>query len=109
VRKVKDTPDKRRERAVALRYESEKDDAPRVIAKGAGEIARKIVEIAREHGVTIYEEGELAEVLSRLDLNQIIPPEMYQAVAEVLAFVYRLNGRAPSLLTESTGGRQHAE
>jgi len=97
---VKSSPDKRRERAVALRYESEKDDAPRIIAKGAGEIARKIIEIAREHGVTIYEEGELAEVLSRLDLNQVIPPEMYYAVAEVLAFVYRLNGRASSLTNQ---------
>lgn len=91
------TAKERRERAVALRYESEKDDAPRVIAKGWGEIAEKIIEIAREHGVTIYEDSELAEVLSRLDLNQIIPPEMYYAIAEVLAFVYRLNGRAATL------------
>jgi flagellar biosynthesis protein len=97
---MESTPKERRERAVALRYESERDDAPRVVAKGQGETAKKIIEIAREHGVTIYEDGELAEVLARLDLNQVIPPEMYYAVAEVLAFVYRLNGRAPSLLNE---------
>ena len=82
---------KRRERAVALRYEPEQDDAPRVIAKGWGELAQRIIEIAKEHGVTVYEDGALAEVLCKLDMNQVIPPEMYQAVAEVLAFVYRLN------------------
>lgn len=88
------------ERAVALRYEHEKDDAPRVVAKGRGEIAKQIVEIAREHGVTIYEDDDLVEVLSRLDINQLIPPELYYAIAEVLAFVYRVNGRATSLLAE---------
>jgi flagellar biosynthesis protein len=97
---VKKRKKERPPRAVALRYEHEKDDAPRVIAKGRGEIAEKIIEIAREHGITIYEDDELAEVLSRLDLDQMIPPELYQAIAEVLAFVYRLNGRAPSLLAE---------
>lgn len=91
---------KRPPRAVALRYEHQKDDAPRVVAKGRGEIAEKIIEIARDHGITIYEDDELVEVLSRLDLDQMIPPELYQAIAEVLAFVYRLNGRAPSLLTQ---------
>ena len=88
------------ERAVALRYEHEKDDAPRVVAKGRGEIAKQIIEIAREHGVTIYEDDNLVEILSRLDLNQLIPPELYHAIAEVLAFVYRVNGRATSLLAE---------
>ena len=83
-----------------MRYEQEKDDAPRVVAKGRGEIAEKIIEIAREHGVTVYEDDDLAEVLCRLDLNQVIPPELYQAIAEVLAFVYRLNGRAHSLLAK---------
>lgn len=97
---MKEEPKKGSERAVALRYEHDKDDAPRVIAKGRGEIARKIIEIAKEHGITVYEDDELAEVLSRLDLNQLIPPELYYAIAEVLAFVYRLNGRAPSLLAE---------
>jgi len=97
---VKKGKKQRPARAAALRYEQEKDDAPRVIAKGRGEIAEKIIEIAREHGVTIYEDDELAEVLCRLDLNQAIPPELYQAIAEVLAFVYRLNGRAPAALAE---------
>lgn len=88
------------ERAVALRYEHDKEDAPRVVAKGRGKVARQIIEIAEEHGVTIYEDDELVEVLSRLDLNQLIPPELYYAIAEVLAFVYRVDGRAHSLLAE---------
>jgi flagellar biosynthesis protein len=97
---VKRTRKSRGDHAAALRYEPEKDDAPRLVAKGRGKIAERIIELAREHGVTIYEDHELTEVLSRLDLNQMIPPELYYAVAEVLAFVYRLNGRAPSLLEE---------
>ena len=97
---MKREPRKRTERAVALRYEHEKDEAPRIVAKGRGEIAEKIIAIARDHGVTIYEDDQLVELLSNLDLNQIIPPELYYAVAEVLAFVYRLDGRASSLLTK---------
>jgi flagellar biosynthesis protein len=97
---LKRDPKERLERAVALRYELEKDDAPRVVAKGRGEVAKRIIEIAKEHGVTVYEDDDLVEVLSRLDLNQLIPPELYQAIAEVLAFVYRVNGRATSLLAE---------
>lgn len=97
---MKRTRKSRGDHAAALRYEPEKDDAPRLVAKGRGKIAERIIELAREHGVTIYEDHELTEVLSRLDLNQMIPPELYYAVAEVLAFVYRLNGRAPSLLEE---------
>ena len=93
-------PEERSERAEALRYELEKDDAPRVVAKGRGEIAEKIIEVARDHGVTIYEDDQLVEVLSRLDLNQLIPPELYRAIAEVLAFVYRVDGRAASLLAD---------
>lgn len=95
---MKKSKKERPARAVALRYEHQKDDAPRVVAKGRGEIAKKIVQIARDHGVTIYEDDELVQVLSRLDLDQMIPPELYQAIAEVLAFVYRLNGQASSLL-----------
>ncbi len=95
---MKKDPKEVPERAVALRYEHEKDDAPRVVAKGRGEIAKQIIEIAREHGVTIYEDDDLVEVLSRLDINQLIPPELYHAIAEVLAFVYRVNGRAASSL-----------
>lgn len=82
------------QKAVALRYDREKERSPRVVAKGRGLIAEKIIEIAREHGITIYEDKELIEILSRIEMYQVIPAELYQVVAEVLAFVYRMNKNA---------------
>ena len=81
-------------KAVALKYEKEKDAAPRIVAKGRGFVAQKIIETARDHGVALYEDKNLVEVLEALDLETEIPPELYRAVAEVLAFIYRLNGKA---------------
>jgi flagellar biosynthesis protein len=78
-------------RAVALKYQMGQDDAPRVIAKGKGLMAEKIIEIAREHGVPLYEDKELSQVLAALDLEMEIPTELFRAVAEVLAFIYRMN------------------
>ena len=77
-------------KAVALKYEGEKDKAPRIIAKGRGDIAEKIIGIAREHDVPLYEDKNLVQILEALDLETEIPPELYRAVAEVLAFIYRL-------------------
>ncbi len=80
-----------RQRAVAVRYESEQDAAPRIIAKGAGHVAERIIEAAKAHGVHVHEDPDLVAVLSKLDLDTQIPEELFRAVAEVLAFVYRLN------------------
>jgi flagellar biosynthesis protein len=80
-------------KAVALKYHEKKDKAPRVVAKGRGNIAEKIIDIAKEHNVPLYEDNNLIQVLEALDLETEIPPELYRAVAEVLAFVYRLNGK----------------
>ena len=77
-------------KAAALKYERGKDRAPRLVAKGTGPIAEKIVELARENGVEILEDKELVEFLVALDVGQEIPPELYRAVAEVLAYVYRI-------------------
>ncbi len=77
-------------KAVALGYRKGVDDAPRVLAKGTGEIAKKIIQIARAKGIPIQEDPVLVGLLSEVDLNQEIPPLLYRAVAEVLAFVYRL-------------------
>lgn len=82
----------RRKRAVAIKYQPEKKHAPTVAAKGAGVVAEKIIEIAREHGVPLREDPDLVETLSALDLDQEIPPELYHVIAEVLAWVYRVNG-----------------
>jgi flagellar biosynthesis protein len=80
-------------KAVALRYDKDKDAAPRVIAKGRGDIAKKIIEIADARNLPRYEDKNLIQILEALELETEIPPELYRAVAEVLAFVYRLNGR----------------
>jgi flagellar biosynthesis protein len=77
--------------AVALEYDNERDNAPRVVAKGRGLVAEAILRIAREAGVEIHENADLAAVLSKLDIEAEIPPELYQVIAEILAFVYKLN------------------
>ncbi|MFC4598903.1 EscU/YscU/HrcU family type III secretion system export apparatus switch protein [Cohnella hongkongensis] len=83
-----------RKKAVALKYEPEKGSAPIVVAKGQGTIAEEIMKRAQENGVPLQEDSSLVEVLSKLDLNQEIPPELYKLVAEVLSFVYRSDRRA---------------
>ena len=77
--------------AVALRYVPGEGPAPRLTAKGSGSVAERIVELARRHGVPIRQDRNLVQVLSRLDLEQEVPPQVYRAVAEILAFVYRLS------------------
>lgn len=77
--------------AVALRYDGR--DAPRVTAKGEDELAKAICDIAREHGVPLYENPQLAVVLSQIELGEQIPEALYRAVAEVIAFAYLLSGR----------------
>ena len=84
---------KKKAKAVALKYETEKDAAPRVVAKGRDVIAEKIIETARANNVPLHEDKNLVQVLEALDLDTQIPPELYRAVAEVLAFIYRLNAR----------------
>lgn len=80
-----------RKRAVALRYKSEDDPAPRVVAKGRGALAERILAIAREEGIYVQEDPDLIGLLAKLEVDDTIPEELYRAVAEVLAFVYRLN------------------
>jgi len=82
----------RRRRATALRYDKEAGGAPRVVASGAGVIADRILELARERGVPVREEPALVEALARLELEQEIPPELFVAVAEVLVWAYGLEG-----------------
>jgi len=77
--------------AVALHYD--KKGAPRVVAKGRGSIGEKIIEIAKAHDIPIEENEVLAGALSKVELGDEIPQELYKAVAEVLVFVLRLTGR----------------
>ncbi|HEX2588849.1 MAG TPA: EscU/YscU/HrcU family type III secretion system export apparatus switch protein [Gaiellales bacterium] len=82
-----------RKRAAALRYDGR--DAPRVVATGRGLVAEKILDAAREAGVPLREDPVLMEALATLELEQEIPPELYRAVAEALAWAYRLSGTGP--------------
>jgi FlhB-like protein len=82
-----------RQKAVALRYEAEKDSAPRVVAKGSGLMAERIIALAHENDVHVLEDPDLVAVLSKLNVETQIPEELYRAVAEVLAFVYKVNNR----------------
>ena len=77
--------------AVALNYDG--DSAPRVVAKGRGEIAENIIALAEEHDVPLHHDPHLVKVLSNISLGDEIPRELYLAVAEVLAFAYWLSGR----------------
>jgi flagellar biosynthesis protein len=85
----------RRDSAVALRYEPRQpylDAAPKLVAKGNGQLARRILELAEEHGVPVHRDPDLVAALEPLDVDRMIPPELFQAVAAVLAALYRANG-----------------
>jgi flagellar biosynthesis protein len=85
-------PDEKPKRAVALRYDPARGDtAPKVVAKGRGPTADQIIALARKNAVPVREDPTLVQVLSRLNLDQEIPPEVYQAVAAILAFLHRVN------------------
>ena len=78
-------------KAVALRYRDGSDSAPRVVAKGDEALADRIREVAQEAGVPLYEDDALVEVLAQIELDHEVPPELYQAVAEVLSWIYKAN------------------
>ncbi len=73
--------------AVALSYDPNEDGAPKVIASGKGAVAERIIEKAKESNVPIHEDDKLADTLSRLEIGEMIPPELYEIVAEILVFV----------------------
>ncbi len=80
---------KKDKKAVALEYDLEKDKAPRVTAKGKGLIAERIIKIAKEKGIPIKEDPDLADMLYKVRINEEIPPYLYRVVAEILAFIYK--------------------
>lgn len=80
--------------AAALRYLKNRDPAPKLVAKGRGKIAQKIVQIAKSQGIPVHQDSDLVEVLVRLELEQYIPPELYKVIAEILAFIYLVNEKA---------------
>ena len=78
----------RRQQAIALQY-TVGEGAPRVVASGAGEIAKRILELAQENHIPVHQNDSLVDILSKLDLGYEIPKETYRLVAEILAFLYR--------------------
>jgi flagellar biosynthesis protein len=80
--------------AIALSYQPDLSDAPAVSAKGKGETAERIIATALEHQIPIQEDSSLVTLLGKLDINEKIPQELYQAVAEVFAFIYQLDKKA---------------
>ncbi len=86
--------------AAALKYEPGGGTAPRIVAKGKGEVARKIIELAKASGIPIRKDADLAGLLSAIELDDEIPLEAFAAVAEILGFIYRANRGAPSSETE---------
>jgi flagellar biosynthesis protein len=79
--------------AAALQYKPGKDSAPRLVAKGKGWVAEKIIQTAKEHNIPLKEDPHLIEILSTLDLYEEIPPDLYKAVAEILIFIYRITNK----------------
>lgn len=80
-------------KAVALRYDTQKEKAPRVLAKGKGEIAQRIIKIAEENELPIKKDEDLVELLTKIDIDQEIPPNLYKAVAEVFSFIYNITNK----------------
>jgi len=81
--------------AVALKHDLAKPDAPMVVASGRGSFAERIIERAVEHDIPLHKDDHLATVLSKVSVPSFIPEELFEAVARVLAFVYRVNDKIP--------------
>ena len=82
-----------KKKAVALGYNRSQDNAPKVLASGAGEIANKIISLAKEHDIPIKEDPDLIEILSKVKVDQEIPPNLYKAVAEIFSFLYKITNK----------------
>lgn len=82
--------DEKKRKAAALQYRHQVDQAPKVTAKGQGAVADRIIDMAKAHNIPIKSDPALVEVLCRLDVDREIPPELYRAVAQILAYVYRM-------------------
>jgi flagellar biosynthesis protein len=89
---------KNRKTAIAVTYDKDSDTAPKIVAKGKGAVADRIIELAEKSGIPLHEDPDLVEVLSKLDLGQEIPPELYKLIAEVLVYIYKSNNKVGKIL-----------
>lgn len=78
-------------KAVALKYDKKSNPAPYIVAKGQGNVAQNIIDLAKKHNVALYKDPELVNTLACLDIGTEIPPELYKAVAKILFFIYDLD------------------
>lgn len=85
------------QKAVALKYDIDKDNAPKIVAKGKAETASNIIKIAKENNIPIKKDEDLLELLSQIDIDKEIPASMYKAVAEIFSFVYELSNNQNKL------------
>ncbi|NLC35338.1 MAG: flagellar biosynthesis protein FlhB [Alcaligenaceae bacterium] len=102
-----DTPAAGRSSAVAIRYDTQ-EEAPRVVAKGYGNIADTIIRTAQENNLYVHESPELVNLLMQVDLDSQIPPQLYVAIAELLAWIYNLEERTVALPAETTAAEAAA-
>jgi len=102
-----DTPQRPSRRAIALEYDGA--SAPRISALGHDAVAQEIIALAREHGVPLLENAQLAGLLAQLDLGDEIPETLYRCVAQIIAFAYRLRGRVPRDWTTAESGADAPE
>jgi len=79
-----------KQKAVALKYDAQESNAPKVTAKGEGFTAENIIKIAKLHDIPIKKDEDLVELLSKLDIDREVPAEMYKAIAEVFSFLYKM-------------------
>lgn len=86
------------QKAAALKYDLEKDNAPKLVAKGQEQVAKNIIKIAKENDLPIRKDEDLIELLSKLDIDKEIPSSMYKAVAEIFSFIYDLTKKIKSLI-----------
>lgn len=81
------------QKAIALHYEKETDNAPKILTKGRGDIANKIIKIAQEYNIPIYEDNILSEILDKINIGYEIPEYLYEIIAEIYAFTYKVMKR----------------
>ena len=79
------------QKAVALKYDMQRDTAPRVVAKGKGHVAEHILATAQQNSIPVYQNKTLVNMLMALEIDREIPPELYKAIAEVMAYVYQMD------------------
>ena len=95
-------------KAAALKYDMENNAAPKVIAKGQGETAKNIIKIAEANNLPIKKDEDLVELLSKIDIEQEIPANMYKAVAEVFSFIYNMSNKNKQQMNKKEDGNLKA-